>query len=123
MPEKSVLVVEDSASLRALLSDLLQAEGYRVKEAADGREALHAVENELFDLIVTDITMPVMDGVAFVREAKKLPQCSCVPIVVLSSADNVYRLEKAKQAGASSWLSKPFSPAQFREMLNIVLDR
>lgn len=121
MQEKTILIVDDSPSMRAILSDMLENEGYKVVEAADGHEAFKLVEYLKFDLIITDLSMPVMDGIQFVREAKKLPLCKFVPIVVLTSEDDAKRLEEAKKVGASTWLSKPFKENQLRAMLKLVL--
>jgi two-component system, chemotaxis family, chemotaxis protein CheY len=121
MKEKTILIVEDSASMRAILADMLAAEGYSVMEAVDGQEAFKLVEYIQFDLIITDISMPVMDGIEFVTQAKKLPLCRFVPIVVLSGEDDTRKIEAAKRAGASTWLAKPFKANQLRAMLNLVL--
>jgi len=119
--EKSILIVEDSPSVRAMLADMLESEGYKVMEAVDGYEAFKLVEYLKFDLIITDLTMPVMDGLEFIRQAKKLPLCRFVPIVVLSSEEDQRKVEEAKKAGASTYLSKPFKEMQLRSMLKVVL--
>ncbi len=118
---KSILIVEDSPSVRAMLADMLQNEGYNVMEAVDGFEAFKMVEYLKFDLIITDISMPVMDGIEFIRLAKKQPLCRFVPIVVLSSEEDVRKVDEAKKAGASTFLSKPFKELQLRSMLKLVL--
>jgi two-component system chemotaxis response regulator CheY len=118
---KTILVVEDSPSVRAMLADMLEGEGYKVMEAIDGHEAFKLVEYLKFDLIITDLTMPVMDGIEFIRQAKKLPLCRFVPIVVLSSEEDARRIDEAKKAGASTYLSKPFKEHQLRAMLKLVL--
>jgi len=119
--EKTILIVEDSPSVRAMLADMLEHEGYKVIEAVDGYEAFKLVEYVKFDLIITDLTMPVMDGLEFIRQAKKLPLCRFVPIVVLSSEEDSRKVEEAKKAGASTYLSKPFKELQLRAMLKVVL--
>lgn len=119
--QKSILIVEDSPSVRAMLADMLVNEGYIVMEAVDGHEAFKMVEYLKFDLIITDLSMPVMDGVEFIRRAKKLPLCRFVPIVVLSSEEDVRKVDEAKNAGASTYLSKPFKELQLRAMLKVVL--
>lgn len=121
MQKKTILVIDDSAAMRAILSDMLSAAGYDVKEASDGHLGLKTVQESKFDLIITDLTMPVMDGIQFLREAKKLPMCKFVPIVVLTSEEDAKKLEEAKQAGAATWLSKPFKENQLRAMLKLVL--
>ncbi|HAD03705.1 MAG: hypothetical protein A2091_06970 [Desulfuromonadales bacterium GWD2_61_12] len=121
MSDKTILIVDDSPSMRAILGDMLEKEGYKVVEANDGHEGFKIVEYLKVDLIITDLSMPVMDGIQFVREAKKLPLCRFVPIVVLTSEEDSRRLEEAKKAGASTWLSKPFKENQLRAMLKLVL--
>jgi two-component system chemotaxis response regulator CheY len=121
--EKTILVVEDSPSVRAMLVDMLENEGYKVMEAVDGHEAFKMVEYLKFDLIITDLSMPVMDGIEFIRRAKKQPLCRFVPIVVLSSEEEARKVDEAKSAGASTYLSKPFKEQQLRAMLKVVLGR
>jgi two-component system chemotaxis response regulator CheY len=121
MADRTILIVDDSPSMRAILGDMLEREGYLAVEAADGHEAFKLVEYLKFDLIITDLSMPVMDGIEFVRQAKKLPLCRFVPIVILTSEGDSKRLEEAKKAGASTWLSKPFKENQLRAMLKLVL--
>lgn len=121
MMRKKILVVDDSPSMRAVLCDMLVESGYDVEEAGDGFAALKTIEKTKFDLIITDLTMPVMDGIAFVREAKRRAECRFVPIVVLTSEEDLRRLDEAKQAGASTWLAKPFKEGQLRAMLRMVL--
>lgn len=121
MQKKTILIIDDSPSVLAILSDMLTAAGYQVVEAKDGHAGLKKVQEIKADLIITDLTMPVMDGIQFVREAKKLPMCRFVPIVVLTSEDDARKLDEAKQAGASTWLSKPFKENQLRAMLKMVL--
>jgi len=118
---KTILVVDDSPSVRAVLSDMLEEEGYKPMEAGDGQEALKLVDFIKFDLIITDLTMPVMDGFEFIRQAKKHPNCKFVPIVVLTSEEDTQRLQEAKTAGASTSLTKPFKVNQLRAMLKMVV--
>jgi CheY-like chemotaxis protein len=80
-----VLVVDDDPVLRSVLGDLLELEGYKVAWAADGCEALTLVTHSHFDAIVTDLSMPVMDGLTFIRRYKAIPECASVPVIVLSA--------------------------------------
>ena len=118
---KTILVVDDSPSVRAVLCDMLEEEGYKPMEAGDGQEALKLVDFIKFDLIITDLTMPVMDGFEFIRNAKKHPNCKFVPVVVLTSEEDAQRLQEAKTAGASTSLTKPFKANQLRAMLKMVV--
>lgn len=121
MHKKSILIIDDSASMRAILGDMLVDAGYKVVEAVDGYAGLERVKETKFDLIITDLSMPVMDGIAFMRDAKKLPLCKFVPIVVLTAEGDAAKLEEAKKAGASTWLTKPFKEKQLRAVLQMVL--
>lgn len=121
MAEKTILIIDDSASMRAILGDMLVDAGYKVVEAIDGYAGLELVRETKFDLIITDLSMPVLDGIAFVREAKKMAICKFVPIVVLTAEEDAAKLEEAKKAGASTWLAKPFKEKQLRAVLKMVL--
>lgn len=121
MDKKTILIIDDSASMRAILGDMLVDAGYKVVEAIDGYAGLELVREKKFDLIITDLSMPVLDGIAFVREAKKMAICKFVPIVVLTAEEDAAKLEEAKKAGASTWLSKPFKEKQLRAVLQMVL--
>lgn len=121
MVKKTILIIDDSASMRAILGDMLVDAGYQVMEAVDGYSGLERVKETKFDLIITDLSMPVMDGITFMREAKKLPLCKFVPIVVLTAEGDAVKLEEAKKAGASTWLTKPFKEKQLRAVLQMVI--
>ena len=121
MLKKTILIIDDSASMRAILGDMLVDAGYQVMEAVDGNSGLERVRETKFDLIITDLSMPVMDGIAFMREAKKMPLCKFVPIVVLTAEGDAAKLEEAKKAGASTWLTKPFKEKQLRAVLQMVI--
>lgn len=119
--EKKILIIDDSELIRSLLGDMLVDAGYNVTEAVDGYAGLECVKATKFDLIITDLTMPVLDGISFMREAKKLPNCRFVPIVVLTGEGDASKLDEAKKAGASTWLTKPFKERQLRAVLQMVL--
>lgn len=121
MIKKTILIIDDSASMRAILGDMLVDAGYDVREAVDGYSGLERIKETKFDLIITDLSMPVMDGIAFMREAKKMPLCKFVPIVVLTAEGDAAKLEEAKKAGASTWLTKPFKEKQLRAILQMVI--
>jgi two-component system chemotaxis response regulator CheY len=121
MVKKTILIIDDSASMRAILGDMLVDSGYNVMEAVDGYAGLEMVKETKFDLIITDLSMPVLDGITFVREAKKMASCKFVPIVVLTAEGDAAKLEEAKKAGASTWLAKPFKEKQLRAVLQMVL--
>ena len=121
MTKKTILIIDDSASMLAILGDMLVDAGYDVVEAIDGYAGLELVKKTKFDFIITDLSMPVLDGIAFIREAKKMTLCKFVPIVVLTAEGDSAKLDEAKKAGASTWLAKPFKEKQLRAVLQMVI--
>ncbi len=114
---KSILVVDDTRSMRAMVAAVLQGAGYEVAEAADGMEALQLARQRVFDMVVTDHNMPVMDGVTLVRELRALPNYDPVALIVLSTEASAELKQKGREAGATGWMAKPFDP---QRMLDIV---
>ncbi|WP_332813995.1 response regulator [Ramlibacter sp.] len=114
---KSILVVDDTRSMRKMVSAVLAGAGYEVSEAGDGAEALQLARARQFDLVVTDHNMPVMDGVTLVRELRQLPQYDAVALIVLSTEVDPVLKQKGREAGATGWMAKPFDP---QRMLDIV---
>jgi len=100
-----VLVVDDDPDILDAICDILDAEGYRVSRARHGQEALEQVDSERPDVILLDLMMPVMDGVAFSHALRQRPAVSDVPIVVISADGNPQR---AAAVGAAGYLAKPF---------------
>lgn len=118
---KKILIVDDSPSVLAVLDDMLSELGYEVAAANDGRQACTLLESNRYDLIITDLTMPVMDGIVFVQTAKQLPNCKFVPIVMLSSEEDADKIAAAKQVGISTFLRKPVKEVQLKTILQVVL--
>ena len=118
---KKILIIDDSPSVLAILEDMLRDLGYEVVAANNGQEGLSRVEETKFDLIITDLTMPVMDGFDFVQRAKQLPNCKFVPIVMLSSQEDEAMIAAAKKAGISTFLRKPIKENQLKTILQVVL--
>lgn len=106
----TILVVDDSASLRGMVVFTLKHEGYDVLEAENGQQALDiAVENK-FDLVLADVNMPIMDGITFCTELRKRPAARFTPVLMLTTDSSMEMKQKGKQAGATGWLVKPFNP-------------
>ncbi|CAK0774721.1 two-component system, chemotaxis family, chemotaxis protein CheY [Gammaproteobacteria bacterium] len=109
---KTVLIVDDSASIRQVSSIALKGAGYEVLEAADGKAGLGKLDGRKIHLIITDINMPVMDGITFIKEVKKLPAYRFTPIMVLTTESEERKKTQGREAGAKAWVIKPFQPAQ-----------
>ena len=107
----SILLVDDSATSRALVRAALLSKGVKVLEAENGKEGLFRTRAEKVDLILTDIHMPVMDGLQMIREIRALPAHAGIPIFVLTSDASGERASVGKSAGATGWIIKPVSPA------------
>ena len=114
---KSILVVDDTRSMRKMVAAVLQEAGYEVAEAADGVDALELAKTRVFDLVVTDHNMPRMDGVTLVGELRALPDYDGVALIVLSTEVNPELTQKGREAGATGWMAKPFDP---QRMLDVV---
>ena len=109
---KTVLIVDDSASLRQVVSLSLKGAGYQVIEACDGRDALGKLGGQKVHLIISDVNMPNMDGIAFVREVKKNPSYKFTPVIMLTTEAAEEKKRLGQEAGARAWVVKPFQPAQ-----------
>src|SRR5262249_33993918 len=117
---KRVMVVDDSASLREVVSIALRGAGYEVTEAIDGQDALAKLRGERVNLVICDVNMPVMDGITFVSEVKKRPEYRFLPVLMLTTESRESRKEEGQLAGAKAWMVKPFRPEQ---ILNAVSKR
>ena len=119
-----LLIVDDSTMLRDMLSYALNEGGYTdVTEAVDGVDGLEKAKSTMFDLIISDVNMPNMDGLTMVGEIRKLPQYVKTPILVLTTERGDDMKAKGKQSGATGWIVKPFVPDQLLKAVNIVLSR
>jgi two-component system, chemotaxis family, chemotaxis protein CheY len=114
---KSILVVDDTRSMRKMVAAVLEQAGYEVAEAGDGLEALDIAKGRRFDLVVTDHNMPRMDGVTLVRELRGIADYDHVALIVLSTEVDPAVKQKGREAGATGWMAKPFDP---QRMLDIV---
>jgi two-component system chemotaxis response regulator CheY len=119
----SILTVDDSASLRMAIRIALTGAGYAVTEAADGVEGLAKATATRFDLIVTDLNMPNMDGLQMIRALREQPSQAGVPIIFLTTESDDAMKAQAKAAGATGWLVKPFQPEQLIRVAQKVLAR
>lgn len=108
----TILVVDDSASLRQVVSIALKGAGYDVIEAGDGKQALSKLDGTKINLVVSDVNMPIMDGLTFVTEMKKLPKYKFTPVIMLTTEAGSDMKERGRAAGVKAWVVKPFKPDQ-----------
>jgi two-component system, chemotaxis family, chemotaxis protein CheY len=118
-----ILAVDDSPTMRALLQRVLTDAGHQVLMAADACEALARLQAEAVDLILTDVNMPRMDVVSFVRALRADPRFAHTPILVVTTEAEAEAKAAGRGAGATGWIVKPFHPEQLCEVIRVVLDR
>nr|WP_221383284.1 response regulator [Actinoplanes polyasparticus] len=109
---KTILIVDDSASVRQVVSIALKGAGYEVITGTDGKDALTKLNGQRIHLIISDVNMPNMDGITFVAEAKKLPAYKFTPVIMLTTESQEDKKRQAQAAGAKAWVTKPFQPEQ-----------
>lgn len=108
---KKILIIDDSRTMRDMLRMTLEEAGYEVVAAEDGKRGLALLERERPELVVTDINMPVLDGFGFIEEARRNPAGRALPILVLTTESSPEKKQRARAAGATGWIVKPFDPA------------
>jgi two-component system chemotaxis response regulator CheY len=119
----NILTVDDSASIRMTTKITLTGAGYSVTEAVDGRDGLAKAMAGNFDLIVTDLNMPNMNGLDMIRALRQSPAHTGVPIIFLTTESDAEMKTQAKAAGATGWITKPFDPEQLVKIARKVLGR
>jgi two-component system, chemotaxis family, chemotaxis protein CheY len=118
---RTILTVDDSASMRQMVKLTLTAAGYQVVEAGNGSEGLNRVRSVPVDMVVSDLNMPVMDGLTFVRELRKLPVGKGVPVILLTTESDSAIKQQAREVGATGWITKPFQQDQLLAVVRKVL--
>lgn len=119
---RHVLVVDDSVSMRALVCATLKAMGFLTTEAANGHEALDRIRAmPSVDMVITDLNMPVMDGIHLIENFRKLSAMQFVPVLMLTTEARAAQKSRAKAAGATGWLTKPFDPKQLTSVVQRIL--
>jgi len=116
-----ILAVDDSNSLRRMVSLTLTRDGHDVIEASDGAQGLEHARDGRIDLALVDVNMPVMDGITLTRELRALNGYRFTPILILTTESSPARKAEGKEAGATGWLVKPFSPEQLLTVVHQVL--
>ncbi len=117
----SILAVDDSASMRQMVSFTLKGAGYEVIEAVDGVDALNKAKGRKFDLVVTDVNMPNMDGITLIKQLRVLPNYKFTPMLTLTTESSVEKKAQGRAAGATGWIVKPFNPDQLLKTVKKVL--
>ena len=108
---KRILIVDDSSSMRTVAGIALRGAGYEVLEAGNGQEGLARLDGERVHLIISDVNMPVMDGIEFLKEVKRHPQYRFTPVIMLTTEAGEDKKAAGRAAGAKAWIVKPFQPA------------
>lgn len=114
---KTIMTVDDSASIRMMVSFTLKEAGYDVVEAVDGSDALEKLNSSPVHLVIADVNMPGMNGIELVRKLRVLPPYRFTPILMLTTESQADKKQKGKQAGATGWIVKPFKP---QDLLGVV---
>lgn len=109
---KTILIVDDSPSVRQVLSITLKGAGYDVIEAKDGQDGLTKLTGQKVHLIVSDVNMPNLDGIGFVKAVKQLPTYKFTPVIMLTTESQEEKKREGQAAGAKAWMIKPFKPEQ-----------
>jgi two-component system chemotaxis response regulator CheY len=107
---KRILLVDDSASVRTVAGIALRSAGYEVVEATNGQEGLERLKGDRIHLIISDVNMPVLDGIAFLKEVKKNPSYKFTPVIMLTTEAGEDKKQEGRAAGAKAWITKPFQP-------------
>ncbi|MCK4911889.1 MAG: response regulator [Thermodesulfovibrionales bacterium] len=109
---KNILIVDDSASMRQLVTFALEDAGYDVVQAVDGEDALSKAGQSRAEMVITDLNMPKLDGIGLIRQLRERSEYKFTPIVMLTTESQDTKKKEGKQAGASGWIVKPFTPDQ-----------
>lgn len=115
---KTIMVVDDSASLRQVVSIALKGAGYDTIEACDGKDALGKLTGQKIHLVISDVNMPNMDGITFVKNLKANPNYKFTPVIMLTTESQEGKKQEGKAAGVKAWVIKPFQPQQMLEAVS-----
>lgn len=114
---KSILAVDDSKTMRDMVSFTLRGAGYTVLEAENGNAALKVLQGQRVDAVITDINMPEMDGITLVRRLRAQPAFAGTPILILTTESDQAKKDEGRAAGATGWIVKPFSPDKLLQVI------
>lgn len=116
-----ILAVDDSTSMRQMVAFTLKGAGHTVFEASDGKQALEVAKKESVDLVLSDVNMPVMDGISLIKNLRALPNYKFIPMLMLTTESSPEKKQEGKVAGATGWIVKPFNPDQLLSTIKKVL--
>lgn len=118
---KTIMTVDDSASVRLMVNFTLRDLGYEIVEAENGKEALKKMEKKHIHMLITDINMPELDGISLIKMVRANPDYKFIPIILLTTESQTEKKLEGKQAGATGWIVKPFKPEQLVAVVKKVL--
>jgi two-component system, chemotaxis family, chemotaxis protein CheY len=118
---KTVLAVDDAKTMREMVKAILENEGHKVVTAEDGIDALKKIETTRIDIAVVDFHMPNMNGTTLIRKLRRIPEYKEMPILMLTTESSEFRKNKARELGASGWLTKPFDPPVLTNAVDTLL--
>ncbi len=118
---RTALIVDDSATIRQMLAFTLREAGFDVTEASDGQDALAQLGGARVDLVITDLNMPRMDGIALIRELRSRPASRQTPVLMLTTESQEAKRQEGRAAGATGWIVKPFHPERLLRVIGKVL--
>jgi two-component system chemotaxis response regulator CheY len=119
--ERTILAVDDSPTVRMMVSFTLQQSGYRVIEAVDGHDALSKLDGQQVDMVITDLNMPKLNGIDFIRGVRSKPASRFTPIIMLTTESQDRKKQEGRAAGATGWIVKPFKPEQLVAVVRKVI--
>ena len=118
---KTIMTVDDSASVRLMVNFTLKDLGYEIIEAENGKDALKKLQTKQIHMLITDINMPEMDGISLIRKVRANPDYKFIPIILLTTESQLEKKNAGKEAGATGWIVKPFKPDQLVAVVKKVL--
>jgi len=122
MTQTTILTVDDSRTMRDMLKLTLAGAGYRVLQAVDGMHGLEVLKDETPRMIITDINMPKLDGYGFIKRVRSEERFRGVPILVLTTESSTEKKARAREAGATGWIVKPFDAVKLIDIVRRVVN-
>jgi two-component system, chemotaxis family, chemotaxis protein CheY len=119
--KKTIMTVDDSASVRLMVKFALTELGFEIVEAVNGSDALKKIEKKPVHMLITDVNMPALDGISLVKKVREIPACKFIPILMLTTEWEEEKKREGRKAGATGWIVKPFRPDQLVETVRKVM--